>query len=401
MKAFYKISLAIVTWFYQLRSQFPIGKQKSKPKSVLYLAAFFPGNAGYRWRVEKWAEILREEGYDVTISYALTEEEFYHLKATNPPLFYIKFLQRRFRQVKNALNFETVIVRREILVLNDYGDLFLEKFLLKRHSSVILDFDDDIAAAKRQPREVTNLYGKLLGENGNKFNESLQSYNRFIVASDYLKQRVLEENRSISKEDICFIPTCVDYDQVKPKFYPSNSSELTLGWIGSDNNYDQLFSILPVLEDLSDTYKFKLLIIGGSQPKNKTKINIEFSKWSLESEIDDLLKIDVGLMPLLKSDESLGKGGFKLIQYMGLGIVAVATPITINNEIVDQGINGYLAESNEEWTEILKSILNGDTNLNKMGERARQKITSEYSFEANKINYVKFIDRVRNSRNMV
>lgn len=121
----------------------------------------------------------------------------------------------------------------------------------------------------------------------------------------------------------------------------------------------------------------------------------------MESEIDDLLKIDVGLMPLLKSDESLGKGGFKLIQYMGLGIVAVATPITINNEIVDQGINGYLAESNEEWTEILKSILNGDTNLNKMGERARQKITSEYSFEANKINYVKFIDRVRNSRNMV
>lgn len=42
--------------------------------------------------------------------------------------------------------------------------------------------------------KVTNLYGRLLQEHGNKFNESLRIYQRFIVVSDYLKNKVLFEN---------------------------------------------------------------------------------------------------------------------------------------------------------------------------------------------------------------
>jgi len=118
----------------------------------------------------------------------------------------------------------------------------------------------------------------------------------------------------------------------------------------------------------------------------------------LETEISNLLDIDIGLMPLIDDAESKGKGGFKLIQYMGLGIVSVASPITINKEIVDHQINSFLANDNEEWEFWLSQLLERKFDLQKIGEEARLKINSKYTFSANENNYINFIEYVRNSR---
>lgn len=192
-----KLHFFFFLYFYLILSRvILLGKEKvSKQKNtILYFSAFFPDNAGYHWRVKKWAEILEKEGYSVDVVCAINKEEFYDLLNKDHPRFLRTYLKRRFWQIVRSRECETVIVRRELLLYNDYGNLFLEKLLLKIHPNAILDFDDDISAAKNQPRKVTNLYGRLLQEHGNKFNESLRIYQRFIVVSDYLKNKVLFEN---------------------------------------------------------------------------------------------------------------------------------------------------------------------------------------------------------------
>ena len=371
-------------------------KSKKQKKSVLYLAAFFPENAGYHWRVEKWAEILKLEGYDVHVFSVFSKNEFYKHYNYNQTSFLIKFLRKRFWQVVKSRNYDTIIVRRELLLFNDYGNLFLEKLLLKWSPNAILDFDDDIAAAKGQPKEILKLSAKVLLENGDKFNQTLQIYKRFIVASNYLKSRVLKLNKSCAESDVCVIPTCVDYNKYPRKNYLNRNGNIVFGWIGGDHNYPLLIPIFEILNELSNDFQFSFVLIGGNKMNYPTNFPIQFFEWSLEHEVEFLKKIDIGIMPLIDDSESWGKGGFKLIQYMGLGIVSVAAPIGINKEIIIDHVNSFFAHRNEEWLTIFKEILKGNCDFNDLGEKARIAIDKQFTFSANKDKYQSFIGNYEN-----
>ena len=57
-----------------------------------------------------------------------------------------------------------------------------------------------------------------------------------------------------------------------------------------------------------------------------------------------------------KDSWSEGKCGFKLIQYSALGIPAVTAPIGVNKKIVDQGVTGFLCETEDELVQCFKNI---------------------------------------------
>ncbi len=365
---------------------------KAKNK-VLYLENFPEQNAGYQYRSLKWKRILENNGFNVAIKTILPEKpRFDHLVKNQFTLFLITCVFKRLCQIVGSARYDTVIVRRELLLFNDYGNLFMEKFLLRIHPNVILDFDDDIAASKREPREIKSLYGKLMLENGNKFNDSLRLYKRFIVASNYLKEKVLRENPKINPDSILVIPTCVDYDKYEPKVYDLQKPIITLGWIGGNQNQSYLKNIIPALNKLSEKYPIELKVISGKSFTAETNFPIINAPWSLEDEVEQLKTIDVGLMPLPLNDRTKGKGGFKLIQYMGLGIVSVASAISINKEIVENGVNGFLVEPGEDWTEALYNIIKQKTQFKQIGQKARKTILKSYTFEANKSQYINFLN---------
>ena len=366
---------------------------KMSTNSILFLENFPLNNAGYQYRAKKWAELLNQNGfYCEVLTCATPEFDFSRAWSSDEYFrFYVKNISLKFRHCIYARKFQTVVVRRELLMFNDYGNLFMEKFLLKIHPNVILDFDDDIAAAKNQPKKISNWYGKLLLEDGNKFNNSLKLYKRFIVASDYLKQKVLHENPCLEPIKVLVIPTCVDYDKYPGKHYPDRIEEITFGWIGGDHNYHLLDTIIPILDKLASNHKFKLLVIGGQLYKRNCNFEIEFQSWSLETEVANLYKIDVGLMPLKNNATAKGKGGFKLIQYMGLGIVSIANDVTINSQIINHENNSFLVRSEQDWFKAFYRILNNEFSLSEMGCRAKEKIHKHYTFAANLDKYMRFI----------
>jgi glycosyltransferase involved in cell wall biosynthesis len=387
------ISLFFTTYFLILISlilPYFINKKNKIKNSILYLENFPIENAGYQYRAEKWAELLRKKGYHVEIWTLNENKVVYDFQIKQKPFSrYLTWsLKKRFTQVWASRKFETVIVRRELLWFNDYGNLFLDKLLLKIHQNVILDIDDDLSAAKKQPKKITNLFGILLLENGNKFNESLRLYKRFFVASNYLKQRVLKENPTLSYNNVCVIPTCVDYDQYEPKSYSKIPDKITFGWIGGDHNYPQLDTIIHILNDLGKEYNFELLVVGGTKYVKKSNFEIVFKSWTLENEIELIKEMTVGLMPLKNNLSTKGKGGFKLLQYMGLGVVSVASDVTINSEIIIDSKNSFLALNDSSWREILLKILRKQCDFSQIGHEARKTILNKYTFNSNLEKYV-------------
>jgi len=258
---------------------------------------------------------------------------------------------------------------------------------------VILDFDDDISASKREPRKIDSLFGRLLQENGNKFNDSLRLYKRFVVGSNYLKDKVLSENGNINRDAVLVMPTCVDYNNYPVKAYNIKPDELVLGWIGGNHNLHYLDMLVEPLNRLADDFKFKLVVVAGHDYASlKAKFTIENKKWSLESEKELIRGFDIGLMPIEDNDVGRGKCGFKLLQYMGLGVVGVATNVTVNGEIIDDGENGFLvSKDNSNWEKVLRSLLDNVENFKIYGEKARNTVAEKYSFNSNYNIFERFI----------
>lgn len=369
----------------------------SEKKRILFLSPFFPENAGYIYRAAKWAEILESKGFDVEIKQTLEKDQFYRYLQKNDVRFFLITLFKRTWQVLTSYKYDIVIVRRELLLYNDYGNLFLEKALLKIHPDAILDFDDDIGAAKLEPRKVESTFGKLMLEDGTKFRNSLKLYRKFIVGSGYLKQLAMSINIEIEDRDVCIIPTCVDYEKFPQKKYElRNDSKIpvVLGWIGSNGNLPLLEAIIPQLNQLNKEIPLKMIVISGKEFAPDADFEIENRMWSYETQIDDMLDIDIGLMPLNDTVRERGKCGFKLIQYMGLGIVSAAGAISVNKEIVEDNKNGFLVQTPEDWTETLRNAINLIDKFPEIGEAAHHQILTKYSFISNTKRYIEFIESI-------
>jgi glycosyltransferase involved in cell wall biosynthesis len=87
-------------------------------------------------------------------------------------------------------------------------------------------------------------------------------------------------------------------------------------------------------------------------------------------------------MPLSDDEWSKGKGGYKLLQYMSMGIAPVASAVGINNEIISDGLNGFLIKSDDEWYAKLSALIEDQDMRRSMGREARKTAVERYSYEA-------------------
>ena len=171
------------------------------------------------------------------------------------------------------------------------------------------------------------------------------------------------------------LPTCVDYHKYgRKKYHFSNDKPITFGWVGSDHNLKYLELILPSLNEISANYNVELLVVTGYgfTPDKNFNFPIRNIPWDNDNEIDKIKEIDIGLMPLNDGPVEQGKCGFKLIQYMGCGVVSIASAVTINKEIIDHEVDGYLVFSNskEEFTSVMQKAIENKVHFDEMGEKA-------------------------------
>ena len=90
---------------------------------------------------------------------------------------------------------------------------------------------------------------------------------------------------------------------------------------------------------------------------------------------------------------SEGKCGFKGLQYMALGIPTVVSPVGVNKEIVDHGINGFLAIDLAEWQLYLEQLILDPVIREKIGRNGQQKVIDKYAVLAVKNNFLQLFNK--------
>jgi glycosyltransferase involved in cell wall biosynthesis len=149
---------------------------------------------------------------------------------------------------------------------------------------------------------------------------------------------------------------------------------------------------LPILRRIRERYgdrvEFKLI---GDAGFHDEELGIHGIRWSAATEVDDLYEFDIGIMPLPDDEWSRGKCGLKGLQYMALEIPTVMSPVGVNTEIIDDGANGFLASSEDEWVEKVGRLIESPELRAKFGSAGRQTVVSRYSVESQKGRYLDYL----------
>jgi hypothetical protein len=173
------------------------------------------------------------------------------------------------------------------------------------------------------------------------------------------------------------IPTTVDPVNSPTKTEPRPP---VLVWLGLPDNLQYLSLLRRPLEQLRREIEFRLLIVS-SRPLEDPPLECEFVPWSEIAAHTALLSSSVGLAPLTDNPWTRGKCALRAIQYGGHALPAVASPVGITDRIVLHGTTGYLAASEREWLDSIRSLLLDSGLRNRMGEAALNHIRSNYSDE--------------------
>jgi len=202
-----------------------------------------------------------------------------------------------------------------------------------------------------------------------------------IAGNAFLASFIRKHNQSC-----VIIPTPIDTVEYVPEGNKT-SDIVTIGWSGSPSTNRYVNLLIPVLTAMTERCRFRFLIISGSlkyiETKKLDKVKWSFIPWNKDTAVEDLKKIDIGVMPLEDDEWARGKCGLKALQYMALGMPAVCSPVGVNAEIIKDGVNGFLAKTEEEWGSKLEILLLNQSLREQMGQKARRTVVETYSVAAN------------------
>lgn len=269
---------------------------------------------------------------------------------------------KRFLLVKQVTlilccKFELVFIQRYFI------KEFLLKILRKRNAVIIFDFDDAI-------------YLDQPGKNVNqkKTDAILKIASHVIVSAGELETYC----RLAGCSNVTRITTPIDAGRFHP-YTCEPKSHVVIGWIGSPYTARFLKVIESALEELHRLTPFKLLVVGAGKDFTLPGIEMEVVPWDYDTEPSLIERMDIGIMPLPNEDYAKGKGGYKIFQYMAAALPVVASPVGINADIIENGRNGFLAESREEWINSLSTLIKNPLLRTDFGKAGRLDVMKYYN----------------------
>ena len=99
-------------------------------------------------------------------------------------------------------------------------------------------------------------------------------------------------------------------------------------------------------------------------------------------------------MPLPDNKWTRGKCGFKGLQYMSINIPCVMAPVGVNTDIIRNGKNGFLPANDNEWFNVLSTLIENRSMREKIGNEGKNTIITNYSTESNKSKYLEAFNSV-------
>ena len=312
-----------------------------------------------RFRVRQFVAPLRSVGVAVRVHSSPISKYAPPPRGTPGKLWTAGKLAGRLGGLWTARGADVVWLERELVG----GRFTLEGFLPA--AKTVLDVDDALW---------------LTGKPG--FSERIAARTAGVIAGNSF----LAEHYGPVARRLWTVPTSIDTERWAPaRGRDSGSERFTVGWTGTGGNLPYLEAIeKPLARFLATHPDSRLLVVSDRAPK-LSSLPPEawtFERWSPEAEVDQVRRMDVGLMPLPDDDWARGKCSAKMLLSMAVARPVVVSPVGTNGEILGEARVGLAAESGDDWSAALDR-LHGDAGLRvACGAAGRALAVERYSVAA-------------------
>ena len=336
---------------------------------ILLLSRYENLGASSRYRFYQYLPYLRKKGIEVIVAPLLDDNYIKDLyTGRNKNLLKIlKAYAKRIINLHYANNFDLIWIEKETL---PWLPAWIEFNLGLKRTSYIVDYDD--AIFHQYDKNKFKLIKWILGH---KIDLIMKRANTVLVGNEYL----LERAKKAGARRIELLPTVIDLRKYPTNFF-NNNDIFTIGWIGSPSTSHYLKLVIPALEEICKNNNARLVLIGAKK-EDLPNIPVEYVSWSEETEIKEIQKFDVGIMPLSDNAWDRGKCGFKLIQYMACSKPVIGSPVGVNSKIIRHGINGYQAKNTNEWIWAINKLKDDPKLRQKMGKAGREIVEKDYCLQ--------------------
>ena len=352
-------------------------------KRILYIVQHrFDRSPGQRYRCEQYMKWLESKGFECVYSPILIsaqeDKDFYSYKNYFVKLsLFLKGIVRRTKDVLRARNFDIIFIYREAFMT---GTTFFERSLKKSGAKIIYDFDDAIWNFD------VSQENKALGwlKNPDKIKDIISLADLVMAGNQYLADYAKPLNNNVQ-----VIPSTIDLDYYKiPNRIQNENKPVVIGWSGSLTTIEHFKVIIPVLEKLKAKYGNKIAFkVFGIAEYNYAPLGITGIQWTPQNEVEQIASFDIGIMPLPINEWTKGKCGMKGLQYMALEVATVMTAVGVNKDIIEEGANGLLAVTDEDWLQKISLLIDSAELRNRLGKAGRKTIEERFSFQGMRDNY--------------
>jgi len=347
------------------------------PIKLLALSPMPEEGAGCRFRIAQFIPYLQTHGCDVTLRTLFTPEFFrlvyqpgrYVRKTTG----FARLSLDHLLSLRDISQYDVVFMYREIFPI---GPALVERFLAAgNRPPIVFDFDDaiflpNVSYANRLIR-VLKMPGKV--------GSIIQRSAHVVAGNEFLASYARHYN-----DVVTVIPTSVDTTKFVPRSPGASDRRggaLVIGWIGSPTTATYIAGLDRALRRVRERHSFRLRVSGASSSVTMKGIDVENVPWTLDDEVRLFNTCDIGVYPLADDEWSRGKCGFKAIQFMACGVPVVASAVGVNREIIQDGVNGFLAATETEWVEKIQRLIDDPELRQRMAEAGRQTIERSYSLQ--------------------
>lgn len=248
---------------------------------------------------------------------------------------------------------DIIVVQRELVKKNTpWIANLLFRMNVKAGTKVIWDFDDHILEMKETTYRDFSILSKYS--------------DHITVTHEYLKSLV--EDKYGNKVILLHTTDGEMYqifedrkEEITAKRLKALENEMVVAWVATSGNIPFLQLVVPWLDEAAKNLsnkgiKMRLKVICNAELTAETSyMQIENIKWSQDNALNGLLNAHVGIMPLKDTAMAKGKGGFKLIQYMSVGLPCISSNVGFNKDIVGVSF-GFLASNGQEWVDALVKL---------------------------------------------
>lgn len=300
-----------------------------------------------KWRVTQFLPALGEEGIECTV--------------LPLPRGYLDL----WRICGSAADFDAVVLQKRLL-----PTVFLRR-LRKKARRLIYEFDDAVTV-KRSPSGA--IVPSSLRQRRFRY---IVSHADAVVTTNAYLAGICRDHRA--DNEIHILPNAIDASRWTTKSHYAAVSPIILGWQGTASNLPYLRLIEEPLRRLNSSGTPVTLKVVCDKPVELPSIPVLHQPYDAGREIEDILSFDIGVAPLPDDDWTRGKQPVKILCYLAAGLPVIASRAGAHAGLVNDGDNGLLAGSPEEWTTHLMKLISSEPLRQSLGLRARRSAETTFS----------------------